>query len=92
MDAGVVLKVLAESHGDDKLLFLLEHPAQESMASLSPVPALHFQQGGVAQQIDGRLKQVDAGRIGVFRDGEGVPLIAAGGLALEVPYDTPQAA
>ncbi len=34
MDAGVVLKVLAESHGDDKLLFLLEHPTQgEIMAS-----------------------------------------------------------
>ena len=47
--AGVVLKVLAESHGDDKLLFLLEHPTQGEHGVLPPVPALHFQQGGVAQ-------------------------------------------
>ena len=43
VDAGVVLKVLAESHGDDKLLFLLEHPAQGEHGVLPPVPALHFQ-------------------------------------------------
>ena len=86
MDAGVVLKVLAESHGDDKLLFLLEHPAQGEHGVLPPVPALHFQQGGVAQQVDGRFKQVDAGCSGVLRDGKGIPLVAAGGLALEVPY------
>ena len=90
MDAGVVLKVLAESHGDDKLLFLLEHPAQGEHGVLPPVPALHFQQGGVAQQVDGRFKQVDAGCSGVLRDGEGIPLVTAGGLALEVPYDAPQ--
>ena len=92
MDAGVVLKVLAESHGDDKLLFLLEHPAQGEHGVLPPVPALHFQQGGVAQQVDGRFKQVDAGCSGVLRDGEGIPLVTAGGLALEVPYDARRAA
>ena len=61
-------------------MLLLEHPAQGEHGVLSPVPALHFQQGGVAQQIDGRLKQVDAGRIGFSAMAKAIPLIAAGGL------------
>ena len=89
-DSGMVLEVLVESERDNKLLFLLEHSGQGKKRVLPPVPAFHFQQGSVAQQVDGRFKQVDAVGAGIFCDTKRIPLVAAGGLALEVPHDAAQ--
>ena len=43
LDAGMVLKVLAESQRDDKLLILLEYAGQREHGVLPPVPTFHFQ-------------------------------------------------
>ena len=57
---------------------------------LTPIPALEQFQGGVAQGVDGRLKDMDG--LAVSGNGERVVLVAAGQFAFVISNSSPDIA
>ena len=90
LDLRVICQIPGQCHRHHVLPLGDKHSCKGQQVILTPIPALEQLQGGVAQSVDGRLKDVDG--LAVSGNGERVVLVAAGQLAFVVSNTSPDIA